>query len=245
MTKISWAGNWLPVLHRLPGHTNGRREVALTIDDGPTDVTAHLLKTLLSVNAKATFFLNGARLMGRSALVERILSEGHDVYAHGVLHVRLDDGTPARLRSDLIVSEAALTSFRPTPSPYLVRLPYAAGRRKSWVHRTIRDWRHDSQIAHWSLSAEDHTIAPQCDSRAEVEQLCAKAVAKLMAAPALDGSIILVHDVPHDVISPYLEAATVTLFEMLVMALTGAGYAIVALRGQPSPSPLSRFLLEK
>ncbi len=62
MHKLSWTGRWLPVIHRLPGDAEGRREVALTIDDGPTEVTPRLLEVLSQANARATFFLSGARL---------------------------------------------------------------------------------------------------------------------------------------------------------------------------------------
>ncbi|CAH2604776.1 Chitooligosaccharide deacetylase [Rhodovastum atsumiense] len=245
MAKFSWTGAWLPVIHRLPAPPAGQKAVALTIDDGPTEVTPQLLDILARAGAQAAFFLSGARLAPRPEAVDAILAGGHQVYAHGFEHVRLDGFGRVRLHADMTACETMLARFRPTPSPYLVRLPYAAGRRLPHVHSAIRAWRRDAQIAHWSLSAEDHTIAGRCTGIADVDRICDETVARMMASPHLNGSVILLHDIPHDVDSPFLAPATVTLLRKLIEALVAGGYALVPLRPLPSPTLLSRFVLEK
>ncbi|WP_309914142.1 polysaccharide deacetylase family protein [Xanthomonas sp. 1678] len=76
---------WLyaPVLSRLPGSAP---QVWLTIDDGPSDDTAALLDLLDRHQAKATFFLVGARAAARPQLVREILRRGHGIGNHSHTH---------------------------------------------------------------------------------------------------------------------------------------------------------------
>ena len=57
--------------------------VALTIDDGPDKETTDLiLKTLKLNNAKATFLIITDNIAGNEKLMERIVSEGHEIGNH-------------------------------------------------------------------------------------------------------------------------------------------------------------------
>ena len=61
--------------------------VALTFDDGPYIYTGQVLDTLKNADVKATFFVNGdnwATILSDSsqALVQRMLSEGHQIGSH-------------------------------------------------------------------------------------------------------------------------------------------------------------------
>jgi peptidoglycan-N-acetylglucosamine deacetylase len=59
------------------------RYVALTIDDGPHPATTpELLRVLRSHNARATFFLIGARAQRHPDLVRRIAADGHELANH-------------------------------------------------------------------------------------------------------------------------------------------------------------------
>ena len=64
------------------------RLVALTVDDGPDELTTPLILAELSRHAaRATFFLIGDRLPGREALVRRLVAEGHELGNH-LMHDR-------------------------------------------------------------------------------------------------------------------------------------------------------------
>jgi len=61
--------------------------VALTFDDGPSDVaTEDILDILAAEKVKATFFLIGREAEERPALVARIVREGHEIGNHTYSH---------------------------------------------------------------------------------------------------------------------------------------------------------------
>lgn len=78
--NVQWLG---PVVTRFE---TDRREVWLTIDDGPTDDTVAILEMLSRLNAKATFFLKGAFARQKPDLVRSILAGGHAIGNHSYSH---------------------------------------------------------------------------------------------------------------------------------------------------------------
>ncbi|WP_254434684.1 polysaccharide deacetylase family protein [Magnetospirillum sp. UT-4] len=237
-------GSWLPVLRRLPGEARG--QVALTIDDAPNpDTTPALLDLLDRHGAKATFFLSGCRAEPNRAIVADMVARGHAVYAHGWEHVRLDKAGPDRLRADMAACEALLTEFRPTPSPYLVRLPQNGGYRNSLVHRTLAAWMPGCQFAHWGLSTEDHLISTRCASESDVERECAAEVARLEADPRLEGAVVLMHDQPINERpgAAFKPAVTITLMRLLLQALDRRGLVSVPMVPAPGAAWWTRYAL--
>ena len=64
-------------------HTNGVRDIAITIDDGPDPVTTpKILAVLKKYNVKATFFVIGERIMKYPEIVQMILNDGHALGNH-------------------------------------------------------------------------------------------------------------------------------------------------------------------
>lgn len=82
--RSTWLGeNWV----RLPPDSARRREIALTIDDGPDpEVTPAVLDLLERHQVKATFFCIGARASRYPDLCRDIVARGHDVENHSALH---------------------------------------------------------------------------------------------------------------------------------------------------------------
>ncbi|KAF1699563.1 acetyl xylan esterase [Pseudoxanthomonas jiangsuensis] len=74
---------YAPVLARLP---LDERAAWLTIDDGPSDDTAAILDALDRHQARATFFLVGARAQARPDLVAAIRARGHGIGNHSQTH---------------------------------------------------------------------------------------------------------------------------------------------------------------
>ena len=109
--------------------------VALTFDDGPTELGVNaVLPILKRYDAKGTFFLVGASpdLMS----VRRIVAEGHEVGNHSLTHKRMVGRSMSFYDDEIRRTNAALraagapqpTLFRPPFGKKLVGLPLAVRR---------------------------------------------------------------------------------------------------------------------
>lgn len=65
------------------------RTLALTFDDGPSEVTAELSKYLAEENIAATFFINGANAKEREDVLEQQMADGHLLANHTHTHAPL------------------------------------------------------------------------------------------------------------------------------------------------------------
>ena len=75
--RSTWLG---PNLLRLPDAAAARREIALTIDDGPDpEVTPAVLDLLDAAGARATFFCIAAQAEAHPQLCREIVRRGHSV----------------------------------------------------------------------------------------------------------------------------------------------------------------------
>lgn len=100
-----------------------RREVWLTIDDGPDpDDTPRLLELLAAHEARATFFVIGRNAHAHPELVRAIAAAGHEIAHHTHTHPLASFwcASPARVRRELDAAFATLrahgivpTRFRP------------------------------------------------------------------------------------------------------------------------------------
>lgn len=76
-----------PNVTRLPAAAGVRREVALTIDDGPDPaVTPQVLDLLDAAGQRATFFCIAERVKAHPALAREIVARGHSIQNHTVQH---------------------------------------------------------------------------------------------------------------------------------------------------------------
>ena len=85
--RSDWLGpNWT----RLPAGAIARREIALTIDDGPhPEITPQVLDLLDRYGVKATFFCVGAKAAQFPELCKNIIERGHAVENHSDRHSHL------------------------------------------------------------------------------------------------------------------------------------------------------------
>lgn len=98
------------------------RAVAITFDDGPTENTLEILKTLRQFDAKATFFCVGHKIDAHPTIFQKIISEGHQVGNHTYSHSPLTGFMSTRQveqeiqKCDLVAKTCAnlnLKLFRP------------------------------------------------------------------------------------------------------------------------------------
>lgn len=117
--------------------TTARREVWLTIDDGPDPAdTPQILELLAAHDARATFFVIGENVLRHPRLVEAIAAAGHEVAHHTHTHplALFWCASPAQVRRELDLGLAALRQVGVTP----MRFRPPAGVKNPWLALALR-----------------------------------------------------------------------------------------------------------
>lgn len=155
-----------PNINRLPEAAAARREIALTIDDGPDpEVTPRVLDLLDAAGARASFFCIGHVARRHPALCRDIVARGHTVENHGDSHSwAFATFGSRRLTADIASAQATLSEisgraprfFRPTAGlrnplldPVLNRLGL---RLASWTRRPYDTREGNPQIVYRRLT---------------------------------------------------------------------------------------------
>lgn len=163
-----------PVLTRVPGEG-----VWLTIDDGPSDDTRALLDLLDAHDAKATFFLVGARAAARPELVREIAARGHGIGNHSQTHPQAMFWAlgPARMRREILECQRTLSGIT-GHAPVWFRS--VVGHTNPFVHAPLRD----AGLARVGWNARGFDAV-----KADVDEVVARIDADLA-----DGAIVLLHE---------------------------------------------------
>ena len=155
--------------------------LALTFDDGPNPkVTPRLLDLLDRHNARATFFLIGARVQEAPEIAREIVARGHAVGNHTYTHPWLTFCGKRRTRMELDRCDEAIEAAT-GKKPRWMRPPF--GFRSPILNGTVRA-RGGAGVAMWSKWARDWKPQP------------ASAVILRMAG-VRGGDILLLHDGDH------------------------------------------------
>jgi peptidoglycan/xylan/chitin deacetylase (PgdA/CDA1 family) len=162
-----------PSVWRLPP---GRRSLALTFDDGPSESTPRLLELLHRHNAKATFFVCGHNAARLPAVLQQIAAAGHEIGNHTWSHPRLDFASKSTMRQEIARTQELIASLTGSP-PRLFRAPY--GVRWFGLGQVQREFALRGVM--WSAIGRDWVLP-------------APAVARRLLASAEDGSILCLHD---------------------------------------------------
>jgi peptidoglycan-N-acetylglucosamine deacetylase len=93
--------------------------LALTFDDGPSELTERVLDLLETYDARATFFVVGSAVTGREATLERARAGGHEIGSHTFTHPH-----PSTLGEDELREEIRRGAETAGPDGTLVRPPY-------------------------------------------------------------------------------------------------------------------------
>jgi len=124
-----------PNLTRLPPGAAARREVAITIDDGPDpDVTPAVLALLDRHAARASFFCIGERIARFPQLAREIAARGHDIENHSQRHLhRFSLLGPRGMRAEIAAEESI--AFATGAVPRFFRAP--AGLRNPFLEPVL------------------------------------------------------------------------------------------------------------
>lgn len=168
-----------PVLTHLPPDAAARREIALTLDDGPDpEVTPQVLDLLDAAQAKASFFCIGHRARRHPQVCRDIVARGHRIENHGDSHSKAFSAFgPRRMAADISAAQdtlADLTGRRPR------FFRATAGLRNPFLDPVLA--RLDMQLAAWTRRPYD----TRCGDPAEVHRRLT-----LGLGP---GDILLLHD---------------------------------------------------
>lgn len=196
---------WGPVIRSF---ITDKREVWLTIDDGPSTDTLALLDLLDAHGARATFFLVGKNVEALPHVMTEIIARGHEVANHTFSHPSASFwcATPTRA-IDEVSRCSALLRATPERPVRLFRAP--AGLTNPFVHSIVA--RRELRIAGWSARAFD-AVASQ-----------AKAAAERVLRSVVPGAIILLHEGKQ----PRIPGFHARCLELVLNRLTDDGYRFV------------------
>lgn len=154
------------------------KNVALTFDDGPHEMTLLVLDVLKKHNAKATFFCIGKNIEKHPEILKKIIAEGHIVGNHSYNHSRLFDF----YRKDKLIAEIVRTDVLiekiSGKKTILFRPPF--GVTNPSIKRALEVTKH--HVIGWNIRSLDGII--------KNEKLVFNRIKKLISP----GGIVLLHD---------------------------------------------------
>ena len=196
----------------------GKRQVALTFDDGPGPYTAEVVRTLRRLHTPGTFFQVGGTEHYFTAAEETIRREPLvTVGAHTLDHARMDRLSRAEQAAQIDQDTAVLTAAG-NPRPTLFRPPYGA------YDATTLDLLRERGMTMilWSVDSKDY-------ERPGVDAIVARVLSDVKP-----GAIILLHDAGGD------RSQTIEALPRIVLGLRQRHYALVSVPRllHDSPPPL-------
>ncbi len=189
-----------------------KHAVALTFDDGPSPYyTPQILALLKQYQAKATFFVIGAKVEKYPRIIKAMLQNGNEVGNHTFTHPRLTETSESVREQELERTRLDLDLLGCSKKPMLIRPPYSAydGRLVSYLTHTRRE------LVLWSIDSGDW------------KGLDAAAIVRTVLPRVRDGSIIIFHD--SDENSQADRRATMNALKVILPALQAAGYRMVTI----------------
>jgi peptidoglycan/xylan/chitin deacetylase (PgdA/CDA1 family) len=174
--RSTWLGS---NLRRLPPAAVARREIALTIDDGPDPaVTPAMLDLLDAHRMRATFFCIACQAQRHAALCREIVRRGHSVQNHSFSHAHTFSLLgPQGVRRELAQAQDALAQITGT-APRCFRAP--AGLRNVFLAPALHEL--GLQLVSWTRRGFD-------TARRDPSAVLARLTRGLAA-----GDILLLHD---------------------------------------------------
>jgi peptidoglycan/xylan/chitin deacetylase (PgdA/CDA1 family) len=181
---------------------DGRKAIALTIDDGPSPVyTPQLLRLLSRYKVTATFSMIGANVAAHPALAREVADAGHLVVNHTWTHANLAGLAPAAVYDQM--SRASEAIHHATGAvPGMFRAPYGA-----WSPAVLK------RCQQMRLAPLDWSVDPRDWARPGVG-----AIVSNIMRNTRTGSIILEHDGGGD------RSQTVAALGVVLPRLLAAGF---------------------
>ena len=195
--NVQWLG---PVI---TDFATDRKEVWLTLDDGPTDDTRAILDLFDAHGVKATFFVKGVLAEGRADVIRDIIARGHSVANHSQTHPSASFwcSLPGRVAAEIDGCNRALEKITGA-APRWFRAP--VGMKNPAVHPALG--KRNMRLIGWSARSFDAVLS-------DPEQILARIL------PALrPGAILVLHQGREH---------SLRVLERVILAVQERGYAFV------------------
>ncbi len=180
------------------------KKIALTFDDGPSEITPQILDLLKKYNAKATFFCIGKNIEKLPDILKQTFDEGHVIGNHSFSHSHFFDFyRKDRVAQELKDTDAIIYNII-GKKVSLFRPPY--GVTNPSIRRALEVTKH--QVIGWNIRSMDGLI--------KNEKVIYNRIAKRIAP----GAIVLLHDTSE---------STVRVLEQLLLFLRANNYEIVGI----------------
>ena len=180
--------------------------VVLTFDDGPSEWTEQILDLLRARQARASFFVVGARAAARPDLVRRMYAEGQEVGVHTFTHSNMANVGPLRARLELDPSQLAIAAATGHTTS-LLRLPYSA----KVADVTFSEWQAVGRAGNYRVVYTD--LDTQDWKRPGVD-----AIVRAGLPHDGKGAVVMLHDGGGD------RSQTVAAVDLLITELQQRGY---------------------
>lgn len=183
---------------------DGKKVIALTFDDGPSQYTGKILDILKKNSVKATFFELGEQSLEMPDADARIVKEGHQLASHSVSHPYLPKMSRDAMREEITTSFADIKKARGTETRTF-RAPYGAFGVEQWKEAADLI---DKNVL-WDIDTTDWA------------QPGVKEIRKQVVGNAHNGAIALMHSGGGD------RSETVKALPDIIKDLKKAGYSFV------------------
>ena len=162
-----------PSIYRGPA---GRRAIAITFDDGPSESTPELLDVLDRFGVRATFFQCGMHVRRLPEVAYAVVSRGHEIGNHADTHQLLCFHSAKFIRQELERSQESIREATGVV-PSLFRAPYGA----RWFGLREAQAEFGLLGVMWTTIGRDWMLPPD-------------AIARRLRSGARNGAIFCLHD---------------------------------------------------
>jgi len=191
-----------PSVHRGPA---GRKAIALTFDDGPSESTPQVLELLSRYGVPATFFQVGVNVMRLPEVAREVAAAGHEIGNHSQTHPLFCFHSAAFIFQELDRAQSSIQAATGV-TPTLVRAPFGA----RWFGLRAAQRRLGLRGVMWTAIGYDW-------------RLKADNIVSRMLSRVGDGAILCLHDGRELQIHPDVRE-TVDAVSRLIPQLQDRGY---------------------
>jgi peptidoglycan/xylan/chitin deacetylase (PgdA/CDA1 family) len=164
-------------LNSINSLNTNEKNVLLTFDDGPHTNTVKVLEVLKKHDVKAIFFVIGKNIVGNEHILQRIVTEGHQMGNHSFSHHNcIDVWSTKKVTEDFRSCQQLIEEYQPNNK--LFRPPY--GVTNPNIARAVKKL--NLQSIGWNIRSYDTSIK-------DVEKIKQRVLSQLNP-----GAIILLHD---------------------------------------------------